>query len=170
VIKKNGITEEGKMANDIKVGDKVPNFSIKDYEGVELESSDLLGSPYVLYFYPKDDTPGCTTEACSFRDHMEFFDDLETLVLGVSPDSAESHHHFIQKHNLNFTLLCDEHMELAKLFGVTQEKDVNGKKVTGIVRSTFVVNADGVVHWREKPVNVEEHTKRVLEAVKHVVK
>lgn len=157
------------MENNIQIGDKIPIFSIKDYSGIELESDDLIGSPFVLYFYPKDDTPGCTLQACAFRDNMEIFDDLETMVIGVSPDSADSHHRFIQKHQLNFTLLCDEQMELAHKFGAIQEKDNEGQKSTSILRSTFVIDAGGIVRWMEKPVAVEGHSKRVLSAVKELI-
>lgn len=149
----------------VKLGERIPNFSIKDYEGIELESEDLIGSPFVLYFYPKDDTPGCTAEACSFRDNMDYFDDMDITVIGVSADDAESHRKFIQKHQLNFTLLCDDGMVLAKKFGAVQEKSGG---VMGILRSTFVVDANGVIQWMEMPVSVEGHAQRVLEAVKKV--
>lgn len=152
------------MAGSVKIGDEIPAFSVKDYDGIEIESDDLIGSPFVLYFYPKDDTPGCTLEACSFRDSMDIFDDLETTVIGVSADSAESHHNFIKKHNLNFTLLCDENLELAQKFGAIQE---NGDK-KGILRSTFVIDAAGIIRWIEKPVTVDGHAQRVLEAVKKI--
>lgn len=154
----------------MKIGDKIPHFSVKDYDGIELESEDLIGSPFVLYFYPKDDTPGCTTEACSFRDNMELFDDLETTVIGVSPDSADSHQRFIQKHNLNFTLLCDETLDLARKFGATQEKNSGDKKTTGILRSTFVVDATGIIRWIEQPVSVDGHSERVFKAVQQIAK
>lgn len=145
-----------------KIGTQIPSFTANDYEGIELESDDLLGSPFVLYFYPKDDTPGCTAEACSFRDAMDSFDDSETTVIGVSPDNAASHIKFMQKHNLNFTLLCDESLDLAHKFGVVQQ----GK----LLRSTFVVDAQGIIRWVESPVDVEGHAKRVLEAVKKIAK
>jgi Peroxiredoxin len=158
------------MTSEPDIGDKIPAFAIKDYEDIELESEDLIGSPFVLYFYPKDDTPGCTQEACSFRDSMDIFDDLETTVIGVSPDDAASHEKFIKKHGLNFTLLCDEKMSLAKKFGAIREKDVDGKKTTGILRSTFVVDSTGIIRWLERPVDVEGHSDRVLKAVKQIVK
>lgn len=152
------------MLTTLEIGDKIPNFAIKDYEGIELESEDLIGSPFVLYFYPKDDTPGCTKEACSFRDNMDQFDDLGTTVIGVSADSAGSHAKFIQKHDLNFTLLCDENMELAKKFGAIKETG------HGILRSTFVVDAAGVIHWIEQPVSIDGHAERVLAAVKEIAR
>ncbi|MEI8125694.1 MAG: peroxiredoxin [Parachlamydiaceae bacterium] len=143
------------------VGDSIPDFVIKDYEGIELESEDLIGSPFVLYFYPKDDTPGCTKEACAFRDSMEMFDDLEATVIGVSPDNAESHATFIQKHELNFTLLCDQNMAMARKFGAVNEKG-------GIIRSTFVVDSSGTIRWVERPVSVEGHVERVIQAMKEL--
>jgi len=156
------------MTNELKINDQIPAFTIKDYDGMEIESDDLTGSPFVLYFYPKDDTPGCTTQACSFRANMDQFDDIETTVIGVSPDSAESHHKFMQKHKLNFTLLCDENMDLAKKFGAVQEKVVGDSKTIGVLRSTFVIDAEGIIRWIEKPVTVEGHSLRVLEAVKEI--
>lgn len=154
----------------VKIGDKIPSFSIRDYDGIELESDDLIGSPFVLYFYPKDDTPGCTAEACSFRDSMNFFDDLDTIVLGVSADDAESHRKFIEKNHLNFTLLCDDHMVVAKKFGAVQEKVSGDKNTLGILRSTFVIDASGTIRWMEKPVSVEGHSQRVLDAVRQVAR
>lgn len=149
------------MLKEVKIGDKIPNFSIQDYEGIEIESEDLIGNPFVLYFYPKDDTPGCTLQACSFRDNMELFNDLDVQIIGVSPDNAESHNKFMEKHRLNFTLLCDEDKELAKKFGAIQEKE----NQTAIIRSTFIVDAEGIVRWIEKPVVVDGHSQRVLEAL-----
>lgn len=147
------------------VGDEIPAFSAEDYEGVEINSDDLLGSPFVLYFYPKDDTPGCTAEACSFRDAMESFENLDTLVIGVSPDNASSHIKFIEKHELNFTLLTDESLALAKKFGAVQEKTVDGKTQSAVIRSTFVVDSSGIIRWIESPVVIEGHAERVLKAV-----
>jgi len=154
--------------NALEVGDKIPDFAIKDYEGIELESDDLTGNPFVLYFYPKDETPGCTKEACSFRDSMERFEGMGTTVIGVSPDSASSHANFIGKHNLNFTLLCDEDMALATLFGAIQEKNEGDKSKPSIVRSTFLINSEGVIQWLERPVSVEGHAERVLNAIEEL--
>lgn len=157
------------MAHKIKIGDRIPSFSIHDHEGLEIDDEDLIGSPFVLYFYPKDDTPGCTKEACDFRDNLEKLDQLDTLVIGVSPDDASSHNKFIEKHGLNFTLLCDENLELATKFGAVQEREIEGKKVQGVLRSTFVVDSTGIVRWIEMPVSVEGHTSRVIKAVEQVV-
>jgi thioredoxin-dependent peroxiredoxin len=158
------------MEHTLKIGDKIPRFSVRDYEGIELESDDLIGNPFVLYFYPKDDTPGCIMEACSFRDKMEIFDHLDTLVIGISPDSPESHQTFIKKHHLNFTLLCDETMDVAKKFGAIQEKVNGDKRGRGILRSTFVIDAAGIVRWIEQPVSIDGHSERVLAAVEQVAK
>lgn len=148
------------MTQSLKIGDLIPSFTAHDHEGMEIDAEDLIGSPFVIYFYPKDDTPGCTAEACAFRDTMDALDDLETLVIGVSPDDSTSHNKFIEKYNLNFTLLCDEDLSIAKKF--------NAVKGNGILRSTFVVDSQGIIRWIEQPVNVEGHAKRVLEAVEQL--
>lgn len=145
----------------LKIGDRIPEFTAHDHEGMEIEAEDLIGSPFVLYFYPKDDTPGCTKEACSFRDNMNILDDLETLVIGVSPDNAISHNKFIEKHDLNFTLLCDENLSIARKFNVLKDNK-------SVIRSTFVVDASGIIRWIEQPVNVEGNAERVLQAVQQI--
>jgi len=153
-------TCEGHMKYKINVGDSLPQFKIKDQEGFEVTDEDLIGSPLVLYFYPKDDTPGCTKEACEFRDRMDDLDDLNTLVVGVSSDNAESHQKFINKHKLNFTLLCDDQLDLAKKFDTLRENSPE--------RTTFVIDSDGIIRWAERPVNLEGHFDRVYEAVQDV--
>jgi thioredoxin-dependent peroxiredoxin len=145
----------------IEIGDEIPEFSLKDQIGETVSKEDLLGSPFVLYFYPKDDTPGCTKEACSFRDEMEAFDSLEVLVVGVSADNEKSHQKFSDKHELNFPLLADVNHTLCEAFGVIK---ANGDK-KGIERSTFLFDEDGLLAWMEKPVQVEGHVERVLEAI-----
>jgi peroxiredoxin Q/BCP len=149
------------MTKKINLGDTIPSFSIIDCEGNELTDQDLIGIPVVLYFYPKDDTPGCVSEACSFRDHMDMLDALDVMVIGVSPDSAESHQKFENKYDLNFTLLPDENLELCRKFGVV--KEVNGK--TSIERTTFIINLEGKIHWLERPVLVDNHVERILDAL-----
>jgi thioredoxin-dependent peroxiredoxin len=156
------------MPYKVNVGDAIPTFKAKDHENFELESEDLIGSPFVIYFYPKDGTPNCTKEACSFRDNLDRLDDLDTIVIGVSSDGADSHQQFIEKNNLNFTLICDENNELARKFDVLQEKEVDGKKTIAVQRTTFVVDAEGIIHWIERPVNVEGHVDRVIQAVKEI--
>ena len=142
----------------LKVGDKAPNFKAIDSEGTSFSLEDILGSTTVLYFYPKDETPGCTQEACDFRDKIGELEMRGVLVIGVSPDSPKSHQKFIDKHDLNFPLLCDEKLEMCKKFGIVKED-------TKIERSTFVIDEMGTIRWIEKPAKVEEHIKRVLRAI-----
>lgn len=142
----------------IKTGDPIPEFKVKDHEGYDLTNEDIMGVPTVIYFYPKDETPGCTKEACDFQNNIRKFDELDTLILGVSPDSVESHKKFIDNHDLEFTLLSDEDMNMCKSFGVVNKG--------AIVRSTFVIDMEGIVKWKEKSVDVEGHTDRVIKAVK----
>lgn len=154
------------MKYKINNGDAIPNFKGKDQEGFDISTEDLLGTPVVLYFYPKDDTPGCTKEACSFRDNMERLADYDVSVIGVSPDSSESHQKFINKHDLNFTLISDPKQEISKKFDVIQEKMIYGEKKMGVERTTFLLDRDGIVVWLERPVTVEGHVERVIEAIK----
>lgn len=150
------------MQEVLEVGDRIPAFQIKDFEGESVNREDLLGTPFVLYFYPKDDTPGCIKEACEFRDVMDSFNDVEINVIGISPDRPESHQKFAAKHELNFPLLSDESKELAQSCGVL---DGSGK----IVRTTFICDSDGTVLWVEHPVNVSGHVQRVLAAIREVL-
>jgi len=141
----------------LQPGDAFPAFNSVDFEGEPLTLDDLLGSPFVIYFYPKDDTPICTTQACSFRDAYDAFDDVDILVVGVSPDSPESHRKFMEKHDLNFPLISDQNLDFSKKCGVEKE----GK----IVRTTFLCDEEGVVQWVESPVNVDGHVERVMDAI-----
>lgn len=154
------------MAYKINVGDRIPHFKTKDYNGHEYSDEDIIGGPGVLYFYPKDETPGCTKQACSFRDSIEHLEELEAFILGVSPDSPESHRDFIDNHSLNFPLLSDEKLDMCRKFDVLREKEVDGKKVQGVERTTFVINAKGIIRWIERPVNIEGHAERVIHALK----
>lgn len=146
----------------LNVGDMIPSFKIKDNEGYELTDEDLMGSPLVLYFYPKDDTPSCTKEACAFRDNMEQLDAMDVLVIGISPDNDDSHEKFLKKHNLNFTLLSDEKLELCRKFDVLHGIPGN------IERTTFVINHEGIIHWLERPVSVPGHVERVIQSVQEI--
>lgn len=148
------------MPYKVNVGDPLPTFKIKDSEGYELTDEDLLGSPVVLYFYPKDETPTCTEQACSFRDNMEKLDLLDALVIGISPDNSASHDKFTENHELNFTLLPDENLVLSSKFDVWHNDRVE--------RTTFVIDAEGIIQWIERPVNVKGHVERVIEAVKNL--
>jgi peroxiredoxin Q/BCP len=148
-----------------KVGKKVPAFSVPSTDGL-LGSKDLAGSPYVLYFYPKDDTPGCTLEGQGFRDNQAAFKRLGVRVLGVSRDSMASHDEFRAKYSLPFDLLSDADEKLCKQFDVIKEKNMYGKKVLGIERSTFLVDADGVLRKEWRKVKVDGHVDAVLEAAR----
>ena len=154
------------MIKKLKVGETIPAFKIKDFEGETVTHEDLIGSPFVLYFYPKDDTPGCTTEACEYRDAMSGFDDMDVLVIGISPDDPKTHKKFMEKFDLNFPLLCDENLEVAKKFGAVKEK---GDGEFSIERSTFLCDDEGVVLWIEQPVMVEGHVDRVMNALDEIL-
>lgn len=150
----------------VEVGQKIEEFTLSNQDGDLVSLSDFKGSHIVLYFYPKDMTPGCTTEACDFRDHYESFADLDTVIIGISPDSLESHQKFVTKHDLPFTLLVDEKLEVAKQFNVWQLKKTFGKEYYGIVRSTFVIDKDGVLQKEYRNIRVKGHVEKALTYVK----
>lgn len=145
---------------------KFPAFSLPGSDGKTWALKDLKGKPFVVYFYPKDATPGCTVEACDFRDHQPDFSKAGVTVIGVSPDPLTSHAKFIAKQKLNFVLLADEKHELAEKLGVWGEKSMYGKTFMGIIRSTFLVGADGTIEKEWRKVSVDGHVAEVLEAVK----
>lgn len=147
----------------LKEGDKAPAFKLPSVEGGEVSLKDFAGRTVVLYFYPKDDTPGCTREACAFRDNQGALKKAGAVVLGVSPDSVESHQKFRSKYKLNFPLLADADKSVAKKYGAFGEKVMYGKKVTGMIRSTFVIDGDGVVRKVFPRVKVDGHADKVLE-------
>jgi peroxiredoxin Q/BCP len=149
----------------IDAGSRAPAFKLKDQAGKEVSSASLVGSAYVVYFYPKDDTTGCTKEACGFRDSFRSFGKL-ARVLGVSPDSEASHARFAEKYGLPFTLLSDPEKTLANAYGVWVKKQNYGREYMGISRSTFVVDGKGVVRKAWRGVRVDGHVEAVLEAVK----
>lgn len=138
-------------------GTKAPLFTLDDQNGNNVSLSDFRGQKVVLYFYPKDNTPGCTKEACSIRDNMPDFSRLNVKILGVSRDSGESHRKFIEKQNLNFTLLSDPGHQVMEEYGAWGEKTLYGKKSMGVIRSTFVINEDGVIEKVYKKVNTATH-------------
>ena len=141
-----------------EVGAALPRFSLQDELGNAVNSDDLRGRWVVLYFYPKDNTPGCTTQACDIRDHWEEFSNMENLAIyGVSPDSAASHQRFRDKHALPFSLLVDTDHALAEQLGIWAEKTKFGKTYMGIVRSTVIVNPDGIVHAIKRNVRAADH-------------
>jgi thioredoxin-dependent peroxiredoxin len=151
-------------ATGIAVGDHAPSFELLDQEGSSVSSSSLAGQPYVLYFYPRDDTPGCTTEACGFRDALPEFERISVRVLGVSPDSVASHQKFVAKYGLSFPLLSDPEHELATAYGVWTTKKNYGREYMGILRSTFLVDREGVVRKVWRGVRVNGHVSEVQAA------
>jgi peroxiredoxin Q/BCP len=156
---------EGKT-QELVEGQSAPDFELKDQDGKKVRLSDFKGRKVILYFYPKDDTPGCTKEACSFRDHLPALQKLGAAVLGVSLDEAAAHQKFIKKYGLPFPLLCDEDAKVSRLYGVYKKKNLYARLFWGIERSTFLIGADGklVKIWRK--VKVDGHTEALLEAIK----
>jgi peroxiredoxin Q/BCP len=151
---------------NVSIGKKAPAFSLPDHNGDTVKLSSLKGKIVVLYFYPKDDTSTCTKQACDYRDNTEMFAVDGAVVIGVSPDSVQSHTKFRAKHNLPFTLLADEDHSMCEKYGVWQEKSMYGRKYMGVVRSTVVIDAQGVVRAVFSPVNMKTHLKDLHEAVK----
>ncbi|ALA51491.1 thioredoxin-dependent thiol peroxidase [Shouchella clausii] len=150
----------------VRQGEKAPDFELPANGGKTIRLSDYKGSYIVLYFYPKDMTPGCTTEACDFRDQTEAFKKEGAIVLGVSPDPADKHDKFAEKHGLPYPLVADEDLEAAKAYGVWQLKKNFGKEYMGIVRSTFVIGKDFTVLKEWRNVKVKNHVEDVLAFVK----
>ena len=152
-------------ASDLKVGQKAPDFTVMDDKGEKLKLADLKGKKVVLYFYPKDDTPGCTKEACAFRDGIDKIKKRGAVVLGVSADSVESHKKFKSKFDLNFPLLADSDKKMIEAYGVWKEKSMYGKKYMGIERTTFVIDENGKIAHIFPKVKVDQHYDEVLEAL-----
>ncbi|MHB8874128.1 MAG: thioredoxin-dependent thiol peroxidase [Myxococcaceae bacterium] len=149
----------------IEEGDKAPAFSLKDQDGKLVRLSDFKGKRVVLFFYPKDNTSGCTREACSFRDHYGELKKKGAVVLGVSKDDEKSHARFAEKFELPFPLLVDEDHKVAEAFGAWGEKSLYGRKFMGMIRSTFLIGPDGKVQKAWPKVKVDGHTGQVLEAL-----
>ena len=149
-------------------GDKVPDFSLKADDGTTVTPASLAGKKVVLFFYPKDDTPGCTKEACGFRDAFPQFGEIDAVVLGVSPDSLESHRKFKQKYQLPFRLLSDEGHRLADAFGVWKQKSMYGLKFMGIERTTVIIDRKGRVARIFPKVKVPGHVEEVEKAVREL--
>lgn len=154
------------MAKELTVGDKAPVLSLPDQSGDTVSLKDFTGKQVVLYFYPKDDTPGCTTESCDFRDAEISIRKAGAVILGVSLDGKESHQKFIKKFTLPFTLLSDEDKVVAKAYGVYKEKSMYGKKYWGIERSTFVIDQAGNLKAIFRKVKVGGHVTEVIAALK----
>lgn len=150
---------------ELSVGAKAPDFAAHDETGRSWSLKALKGKTVVLYFYPKDNTPGCTVEACDFRDRYDAFAKKKVVVLGVSPDTAKSHAGFKAKHGLPFPLLADEAKEICQAYGVWKEKSLYGRKFMGVERSTFVIGPDGRIERAERKVSVAGHAQDILEAV-----
>ena len=150
----------------LQVGDKAPAFSLTDADGKKVTLSSFAGSKVVLYFYPRDDTPGCTKEACQFNDELASFRGIGVPVVGISPDSAASHVRFRDKYNLGFTLLSDPTKKVMEAYGAYGEKVMYGKPTTGVIRSTFVVNEKGRVAEAWYSVKADGHAAKVLAALK----
>jgi thioredoxin-dependent peroxiredoxin len=150
----------------VEVGQAAPDFELLASNGEKVKLSDFRGKNVVLYFYPKDMTPGCTTEACDFRDHHQSFSDVNAVILGVSPDPIEKHQKFIEKYDLPFLLLVDEDHKVAETYGVWKLKKNFGKEYMGIERSTFIIDKEGkiVKEWRK--VKVKGHVEEALQFIK----
>lgn len=150
----------------VEIGKKAPNFTLQNQDGENISLSDFKGKNVVLYFYPKDMTPGCTTQACDFRDNYDAFKDHDTVIVGISPDPIERHQKFIAKHDLPFHLLADVEQEVAELYGVWKLKKMFGKEFYGIERSTFILDKDGILQKEERKVRVKGHIDKTLKFVK----
>jgi peroxiredoxin Q/BCP len=149
----------------VEEGSQAPDFELKSDTGETLKLSQFRGRPVVLYFYPRDDTPGCTKEACAFRDAYDEYLARDAVILGVSRDGEESHQKFKQKYDLPFTLLSDPDHAVAEAYGVWAEKSMYGRKSMGIVRSTFVIAPDGTIARAMRGIKVPGHSDKVLEAL-----
>jgi thioredoxin-dependent peroxiredoxin len=153
------------MSSTLNVGDKAPEFSLESGDGRTVKLKDFKGKPVVLYFYPKDDTSGCTKEACDFRDTLPVISKKGAVVLGVSPDSTASHAKFAKKYDLTFPLLADPDHAVAEKYGVWVEKSMYGRKYMGIERTTFLIDAKGKIADIWSKVKVPGHVDAVLEAI-----
>jgi peroxiredoxin Q/BCP len=146
----------------LKTGDRAPGFTLDDQDGKPVRLADLTGQWVVLYFYPKDNTSGCTTEACNFSDNIVTFENISAIVLGVSPDSVKSHRNFADKHDLKITLLSDPEHKVLEQYGVWQKKKMYGREYYGVVRSTFLIDPDGKIAYIWEKVKVAGHVDEVL--------
>ena len=152
----------------LEIGDAIPAFCLPNQDEEEICFRDIKGRWAVIYFYPKDNTPGCTTEACDFTEALPDFTKLETIVLGVSPDTPKKHRNFIEKKSLKITLLADEEKTLCKSFGVWQLKKFMGREYMGVVRSTFLIAPDGTLAYKWEKVRVKRHVAEVKEKLQEL--
>lgn len=150
----------------LSLGDKVPDLKLPSSSGKDVSLTDYKGKKIVLYFYPKDDTPGCTTEACDFRDNLKTYAELNAVVIGISKDPLSSHEKFIKKYGLPFELISDTEGKLLEAFGVWKEKSMYGKTFLGVERSTFLIDEDGKIAKEWRKVSVSNHVADVLESIK----
>lgn len=149
----------------INIGDKAPDFTLAATGGIDVTLSSFKGKRVVLYFYPKDDTPGCTKEACAFRDNHQAFLDKNVGVIGVSKDPVSKHEKFIQKYDLPFTLVSDQDGEVCEAYGTWVEKNMYGRKYMGIDRATFLIDENGIVQHLWRKVKVPGHVEKVLDEI-----
>ncbi len=147
----------------MKEGTLAPGFTLKDKNGKEISLSDFRGKKVVLYFYPKDNTPGCTRQACAFAGAYNEFRDIDAEVIGISRDSVASHEKFAEKHGLPFILLSDPELEAIKAYGVWQEKKLYGKTSMGVVRTTFIINGDGIIEKVMPKVKPDTNAQEILD-------
>jgi peroxiredoxin Q/BCP len=164
------VHRKGEIRMDININDKAPEFTLPDQNGDEVSLKDFRGKYVVLYFYPRADTPGCTIEACEFRDSFKRTEKLGAVVLGVSPDEPKALKKFEDKFGLPFTLLGDADKKVGNEYGVIQEKNMYGKKVMGVVRTTFIIGPDGKVKHIFHKVKPEGHADEVLACLKSAAK
>lgn len=157
-----------KKSEKPQVGEKAPEFDSLDQDGKKISLKEFKGKTVVLYFYPKDNTPGCTKESCSLRDRYSTFKKKGVVVLGVSKDSQKSHQGFIEKYDLPFTLISDTDKEVQCAYGVWQEKNMYGKKVMGTVRTTFIIGPDQKIAYVFNKVDCENHSEEVLEKLEEL--
>jgi len=156
------------MNKKIEIGDKLPTFSLPLSNDKTINSKDLLGKRFILYFYPKDNTPGCTNQAKDFSNKLKYFKKLKTEVIGISKDSLKAHKNFINKHNLKILLGSDEEINIIKKFGVWVEKNMYGRKYMGIQRSTFIIDENSKIFFSWEKVKVKGHVDEVLEKLKEI--
>ena len=154
------------MAEWLEAGTTAPDFTLADMDGKEHSLSEYRGQTVVLYFYPKDMTPGCTTQACSFRDYNSDFAQLNAVVIGVSADAGESHRKFSEKYGLNFLLLSDPEHRVLESYGAWREKNLYGKVSLGIVRSTYIIGPDGIIQKVYKKASAATNAEDVLKLLK----
>ncbi len=146
----------------LKIGDKAPNFKSKNQSGEEIELKSYKGKKVILYFYPRDNTPGCTSQACDLRDNKNLLNKENYIVLGISSDSEKSHQKFIEKFDLNFDLISDEDKSVHKLYGTWVEKNMYGRKYMGTARNTFIIDEDGIITDIITKVKTKEHSNQIL--------